>query len=550
MRGKLPGFAGVVLLGLMSSVQAAPSADYEDLKKKLGEVKFYKVLLAARAKIDSDLPGRCGKWIKEARKYRKALEALDIQYRGRYDRNYQKEFRDQKELHRIADERYRKCFARNLFESRILGGQEFDEFEWVKSRKISSDAVFKTVQDGYDEDFKGIDLDARIRQLEIDVAVASGANYGPFARIIAVRGKAIVFHRGRGKRVSTARAGMALGESDTIQTHKDGRVEIEFSGASVNVEGKSKGAGRARVHIGGSTKVRLDHYDSAIGQEKPAQGILTDIVYGSLRAITDNLELRSRARGGGIGGIRGTEASFSYDPSRKIFEASLAHGDAYVMSGGREVTLRPATTVAIQDGRLGAARPLSRAKWNRIVTGTGMGKQDRKSAAKFGTGPRPKAVAQVRTRTRPQARANIGSGRDGQFQTSMRGYARSVTATVLSALRANDAKALLANTGGVLNAAYRNKLKTQSLKSLMDRTRARPVSYAFRCTACNPAAGTCQVLANIRQESDAAGRFIPTILDVGGTRRNPEFRVNKASRATPGRLKAFNALQPVCRGKR
>lgn len=548
-------------LGAVVSPSQAKGPDAEKAKsieKELKDARFLKSLLGAKAAINSNVEGRCGKWIERAREFRKALKTLNSQYKDRYDRAYQKKFKALKKRNSLAFKDYENCFATNL-----------RQYPAITQRFIYAYPAFRARLNRYDKQFeKVVNLDSHIAKLEEALkrakqgdVVGTLSSASGSVRIFPLHGKLMrEIKQGFWSFVGVGMptnaeynakiSGHKFLRNDRLRTGPNGSARIVFSSEYAN-------GGSAVMNVGPNTEVvlaRSGAYTNDVTWRPP----VVNLINGAVRVLfspstkkkTSEFRVRagttvaSAGRSGGTSLVlRGTEGSLSFDRKTGVAKAYLSHGDAYLESGGRRVILKPATSRIITAGRIGASKPLTKSRWTGIVASTGTGRSERGAAAKFGTGPR-----KTRTRKRP-GRGQVASLRPAdntKLARTTRQYAQSVVRNILFAFLVDDEKALFAHTGGRIHSAYRKKLATQSLKTLLDKSGDRARTSKFRCTYCNTAKGFCEVLVNVQRAGDKRGRPTPMIFVLKSDRRDFELKAHNVSRGIGKRLKRFMARNPVC----
>lgn len=536
-------------LGALQGPAQAKAPDWwaqaEEIRKQIDEAKFFKSLLAAKAAINSLGGDRCGRWIQTARQLRKALKDLNEQYKGRYDATYQKKFKALKKQNSLAFKDYENCFAANL-----------RQYPDITQQSIHAYPAFRARLKRYDKKYEKVaNLDRHIAELEDalerakrgDVVGTLTAVSG-WVRIFPLHSK-IMKSRDRNfwefvgaDRVKEAQynaliSGHKFRLNDRLRTGGTGSARITFSSEYAN-------GGTAVMHVGPNTEVVLGKHGAYTNDRTPKTPVI-DLINGTVRAlfrpfgkkkdagfhIRTSSTVASAGRSGGTSLVlRGTEGSLSFDRKTGIAKAYLSHGDAYLESGGRRVTLAPRTTRTITAGRIGAPKPMAKSQWNRIVAGTTTGPN------KPSTRKQP---GQRQVATRVPAKAST-------LEKVTRHYAKSVVENLLFALRVNDEKALFAHIGGNFNSSYRKKLSTQSLKSVLDKSGDRARSHRFRCTYCNTASGDCQVLVNVQRAGDRPNRPTPMIFILKTDRRDQKLRSHNVQRGSGKNLKQFMARRPIC----
>jgi len=562
-------FVAVVFFGLVaihgpSQAKGADPEKAKEIEKELKDARFFKRLLSTKAAINSNVEGRCGRWITRARDLRKALKKLNAQYKDRYDAKYQKKFKALKKRNSLAFKDYENCFAANL-----------RQYPAITQRYIYAYPAFRARLKRYDKQFEKVsNLDRHIAKLEEALKRAKqGDIVGTLmsasgrVRVYPLPSKLRKLMKGKKNFWSFVGAG-AITDSEVntlISNHKFRRNERLRTGANGSARivftSEYANGGSAAMNVGPNTQVVFSQ-NSAYTDDKTPKTPVVDLINGVVRVLFSPATRKKKSEfhvragttvasagrtGSRAGGsslvLRGTEGSLSFDRKTGVAKAHLSHGDAYLRSGGRRVTLKPATTRTISAGRIGAARRLSKSQWTRIVAGTGTGRSERGAAAKFGTGPR-----KTRTRKRPSRRqiASQPRAEKAMLTEISRQYAKSVVDNLMFAFRGNDKKALLARTGGKFQSLLRTNLRYQSLKAFLDNSGDRPRSHKIRCIFCNPTKGSCKVLADAQREGDKAGKLSPMIFGLMTSGRNFEYKVHTLSRGKGKRLKQFMALKPVC----
>lgn len=534
------------------------AAEAAEIKQELKEARFFKSLLDAKAAINSFGGDRCGRWIQEARKLRSALKALNDQYKGRYDATYQKKFKELKKRNSLAFKDYENCFAANL-----------RQYPAITQQHIYAYPAFRARVKRYDKKFEKVaNLDNHIAELEESLkrakrgdvvgtltAVSGWVRIFPLHRQIMKNKKKNAFEFLGAGRLSDSQynaliSGHEFHINDRLRTGGTGSARITFSSEYAN-------GGKAVMHVGPNTEVVLGKHGAYTNDRTPKTPVI-DLINGTVRAlfrpfgkkkdagfrIRTSSTVASAGRSGGTSLVlRGTEGSLTFDRKTGIAKAHLSHGDAYLESGGRRVTLAPATSRTITRNRIGAAQPLAKSQWNKIVAGTGTGRGEAGASAKFGTGPN-----KPRQRQQP-VRRQVAVGLPATSATLAkvtRHYAKSVIENLLFAFRVNDEKTLLAHTGGNFHATYRKKLSNQSLRSVLDKSGDRAMSHRIRCTYCDAAKGACAVLVNVQRAGDKPNRPTPMIFALKTDARDLKLKSHDVRRGTGKRLKQFMARGPVC----
>ncbi|NKB22029.1 MAG: hypothetical protein GKS01_16195 [Alphaproteobacteria bacterium] len=546
--------------GLVQGASYAKGPDPEkakEIRKELKDARFLKSLLDAKAAINSNVEGRCGRWIKTARKFRKALKTLNAKYKGRYNAAYQKKFKELKKRNNLAFKDYENCFAANL-----------RQYPAITQRYIYAYPAFRARLKRYDKQFEKVaNLDTHIAELEEallrsrrgdvigTLASASGRVriYPLHSEIMRKKEKGFWDFVGAGQltdvKYNALISGHKFREKDRLVTGPNGLARIVFSPGYAN-------GGTAVMNVGPYTDVRLGRHSVRTASRAPTP--LVNLLNGTVRVLLSpfgakkdgGFHVRTGAAVASAGRsgrtslvLRGTEGSLSFDPKTGVTKAHLSHGDAYLVSSGRKVTLAPGTSRTVSNGRIGASKTLSKSQWNRIVAATGTGRSEPGAAAKFGTGPR-----KTRTRKRSGNRqaASVPPGNNTKAAKITRQYAKSVVDNLLFAFRVNDEKALLARTSGKFYRAYRKKLATHSLKTILDKSGDRAKSHKFRCTSCDMAKGSCEVLVNVQRAGDKPGQPTPMIFGLKSAGRDFEFKAHNVTLGKGKRLKRFMATRPVC----
>ncbi len=508
-------------IGTGHSGQIDTGIDYDAVKKELKNAKLYRVMRNVDAIIDKEVPHRCGLLIKSLEETRKKLTELHDEFdgEGKATADYLRQVRKHEDSIPKNIRSYKQCFTRNLF-----------DFQGITAEGIYTHSEFTNRFGPLLEQFRGIDLDAHIAKLEGKLVYKGGfgnAVADAVTILVSTHKRVEVLPSGRGSRWKIAKPGYIFRLKDHMRTGPGAAARIKF-----NDHYKNSDAGQTVLNIGSDTHIKMTDFSVRLEDTKPKSNI--EMFMGRLQAVVNIFGPRSSVvalrTGKLLGVIRGTEVAVSYDPTTDVAEYHLDHGDAYVESGGRQVALKPRTSLTVTRGKIGAPRPLSQAKWDGIVAGIGGEFSEGGVATHFGTENIETAKADIRPDT---------VAREARL---LRSYARSVVDGVLFAMKENDKKALLKRTTGTLHPVYAERLKKQSLKSMLDRSGDRPLSHSFRCSICDSKGDKCQVLADIQREADPSGKLTAVLFDI----KNSFRQASAAQRAGDKVLKEFMARNPVC----
>ncbi len=511
---------------------AAMNKDIDDVEKDLKSARLYQLMLNVNAIINQEVPHRCGLLIKSIKKNRKMLFDLNDEFKGKATPDYQRRARELKDAIPLEIQKYKDCFTENLV-----------DFPGVTAEGIYTYIEFKARLGELLVQFKGVDLDAYIAELER--AMARGDEVGLLAH---VQERVEVLSGGGGSQWRVVTRGYELHLADEVRTGPGARAHIKLSQ-------NFRTGGLTEIHIGADSHFKIEKIIAGMKASKNSKSIFS-LIRGKLRILVNALTFKGKMdvrssstvakapgvnssigvrAGNSMGVIRGTELGVSYDPKTGIADYHLDHGDAYVESGGRQVALKPRTSLTVSRGTFGIPRPLSQTQWDGIVADTGGGQSEGGGVSQT----KPQMANTSNTDTVPDSDIVLAA-------RARRNYAKSVASTMLMAMKELDKEALLNIIAEPMRSDFSKALEKTSMKEMSEQARGRPLSHSFRCSICNKKGDKCQVLADVQMEADPIGQLRAILFDIEKIDRDSEFLVSDAPPADDAMVKTFMARNPVC----
>ena len=526
--------------------------DMNDLGKAVYEARFFRNLKNTKFKLERT--ENCGRYADRALETKEELEQLNL-IRNKTTETYGRRAQEVKDENTNSLRRLETCYTNHLSLN-----QEF------KYKRILTYASFEENYYNLVDRYAGIaNLDEYIDRMErmLRMRMETAPSGTIVGALTSVENSVEVLPGGKGVGWIPVGQGYKLEFRDHLRTGAGSMARIKL--ADRYNQGKAQ---PTVISIGSHSHIEMSNVARANRPPKGSfLGPLGDSLYngtislikGTLRALKKTLDriqeqgrLKVRSSGAlaskepegstlsiragtSMGVMRGTELGVSYDPKTGIADYYLDHGDAYVESGGRKVTLTPRTSVTVKNNQISAPRMLSQAKWDEIVTNSGGGFKEGGAVAHLGTG-----------KNKTTLRNNTPDSDIEAAAKARRRYARSVAGTMLLAMKDLDKEALLKVLAEPMHSDFRKALKKTSMQEMAEQTKGRPLSHSFRCSICNRKGDKCQVLADVQMEVDPIGQTKGILFDIERNGRGSEFKVADAPPVDDFMEKAFMAQNPVC----
>jgi hypothetical protein len=329
----------------------------EEIKYTQKDHKF--ALLAqniqlAHARIKGD--ANCSRALRLAEKYKKEMLALNQQYAGRADSEYQRRFTTAKRNNSEQLTKYRQCVSRVLFDSgksKAIGVSTYDGLQNL-TEEIEGQLDAKSVKDVGQYIVKIEDylknLEAALKAIDTNIMVI-GTLEGIFGGV-KVKSPGSLWRDGQ--------KGYIFRINDELKTDERGRARIEFTD-----QDKERNAGPTIVNVGSNSHIRIRSFTLSLGGERQSKGII-GVLRGVIRAFTKNWGNPGSfsVRGGPtLLGIRGTEVMLDYNPDSDTLAALVNHGTVDIFSKSATNTLTNREKITVKNGVAGNKIPLSQSEW-------------------------------------------------------------------------------------------------------------------------------------------------------------------------------------------
>lgn len=528
--------------------------DLDDLDKAIKDAKLFRSLKEARIKLERK--EYCGKHADKALETKEELEQLNL-IRNKTTETYGQRAMEVKDENNKAIRDYENCYKTHLSKKTHLRKDFLLRYYNILTFQSLEENYFNLV-----DRYKGIaNLDEHIdRMQKIYKMRKETAPFGPsddevIGTLASAYNSVEVLPGGKGAGWLPVGTGYKLTIKDHLRTGYSSMAGIQFSG-SVN-QGNAQST---VVNVHSNSHIVMEKFTKAVfGSPQSNTERVISLLRGSLHAIKKTLnrikekgKLRvvpsgasanaSKSKttfniraGDSTAVIRGTELGVLYNSETGIAEYHLDHGDAYVESGERQVQLKPRTSLTVSRGQIGTLRPLSNAKWDRIVANSGGSKSE--GGGVSNTKPQRVETAELET---------LENNDIAEAARARRNYAKSIAKTMLLSMKNYDKEALLNVLHGSVRSDFEKDLRKTTLKEMSDQTKGRPISHTMPCSICNKKGDKCQVLADVQMEADPIGQLTGILFDIETNGHDSEFKVDNAPPADYAMIKTFMARNPFC----
>jgi hypothetical protein len=318
------------------------------------------------------------------------------------------------------------------------------------------------------------------------------------------------------------------------------------------------------VKVGSNSHIVMEKFKKAVlGSAPTASERIISLFSGTIHAIKKTLEKLKGKRvrvvpsgamaskepqgsplsiraGTSMGVIRGTELAVSYDPKTRIADYHLDHGDAYVESRGKQVTLTPRTSRTISNGIISKERPLTESNWSQVLTSTGTGISETMTNSNTSNS---ELLAGSTSNTNTLLKGTTPQKKI--VPTSKIKISEDLVELFLYALKFNDAARLNQTIDGVQKKMMEKNRKNRPLKAWLDENKQRPTRFDIKCTLCEES--TCHTLAYVESEADFPGAGKDILFEIKNMGHMPNALRITSTYLTKERITAFRLKSPICR---
>lgn len=451
-----------------------------ELETRLKQAATYRLLRDVKQSIDAD--ARCAEPFRKARDTRNALIALNRQFRSNPTVEYQRRARQLKQDNQREIDRYKACFGFRIIEFEEALAVGVDNYERHRTK-------FGQMSDAFD-DVAG-DIDGYIRELEREIEALNGSGDRVTVATLLGASGGEVLRGGRGSNWVPAFSGMQLNVTDKIRTGNRERLRIRIRDRT-----DKSGTKGTIIHFGSDSEMMIDSFRIVQQPQQPERHLAVRIIRGLFRAISKGWGEKSTTQFGtglSILGIRGTEVVVSYDPGLNKAEYHLVEGDAYSVVNNIEKPMKPATSIAIVNGRAEPLRRLTQSELTVLMARTSTGQ----SLAGFSSQPAQSSATPVAQQLPPLQRAPLAG--ISNLETAQHRSARLSADLFLSKLKAGDGSAALRliKRNSKSDTKYREIVRNQSFGQVLTNKGIRPVRFQPRCSYCIPGTNGCLILLDV-----------------------------------------------------
>jgi hypothetical protein len=516
--------------------------DMDDLDKEITDAVLFRRLKKVRIKLERK--EYCGKHADKALETKEELEQLNL-IRNKTTESYGQRAMEVKDENNKAIRDYGNCYKTHLRDDFRLRYKNILTFQSLEENYFNLVGRFEGIAnlDEY------IDRMSKIYKMRKETAPFGPSDDEVIGTIASIYNSVEVLPGGKGAGWLPVGPGYKLTIKDHLRTGYASMAGIRFSG-SVN-QGNAQST---VVNVHSNSHIVMEKFTKAVfGSPQSNTERVISLLRGTLHAIKNKLnQIKEKGKlrvvpssptakaseagstftirtGDSTAVIRGTELGVFYNSETGIAEYHLDHGDAYVESGGRQVQLKPRTSLTVSRGQIGTLRPLSNALWDSIVANSGGGisntKPQRVETAKLDTLKNNDIEAAAKAR---------------------RNDAKSVAKSYFLAMKNYDEEAFLNVHRKSLRSDLKEILRKTSLKELVNKNTGRPMSYTIPCSLCSNKGNTCQLIAEVQMEADPIGQLRGVQFDIATDGPNSEFKVSGTMPASDGVRKSFMAGNPVC----
>ncbi len=527
--------------------QAIPAEEFplkseEELREILRSAKSFFELEQTSNLINS--MDRCGRFANDAAEALTNMRRIKANSEGNVTRAIQIEYEEQRGKNEVALFDYKSCFTRNLSGMREMMARGITTYEAHKAEFDRQATNYTNVPDmasyilaveaalqrlviaetqrDFDNSKRGIgrrpdDTIAIVKNVHRDVRVLPG---------------------GRGNDWKPVGVNYGLRLRDEIRTGPRGRVRFVLNDHYVDSSGRESGP--TIINMNSNTHIKMERYAVSFNDPKKSESVL-GLVKGALRAFTRNFGINHSVRVGGgnvTGGIRGTEASFEYDPNTDVFNMHVDHGDAFIEHNGQEISVAPKTSRTVAFGNLSPARPLTEEQWANIVANTGDGYAETAETSRLAALSLSEIDAEPRI-AQPATPVNV----DEEFRREM---AKIYVRSFLESIRDYDENLYLSLAVGQIRNSYDISTQTKTFREFVDGRGERPLNWTHQCAVClNDDKNTCQVQVYVDAVDPTQSKSL--IFWYEESDDNSVGRaISKAALAQGDDLVRFQSLNPVC----
>lgn len=338
----------------------------EEIKETKEEHKFARLaqeVQYSHANIKGD--ANCSKALRLAEKYKKEMLALNQQYAGRANNEYQRRFTIAKKNNSEQLTKYRQCVSRVLFnsgKSKVIGVSTYDGLQNLTA-DIENRLDAKSVDDVGKYIVKTEDY---LEELEAALK-ALGTNLRVVGTLTSVLPGVMV--KPPGGHWREARKGYVFRVNDELKTDESGRARIDFTDID-----RDRNAGPTIVSIGNNSHVRIEKLSISSSGKNSSKGVL-GIIRGAIRAFTKSWGTGTKGifsvrAGTTLVGIRGTEVNLDYNPDFDTFVAHVDHGTVDITSQSGKSTLTNREKITVKNGIAGNKTPFSQSEWTAVLQRT------------------------------------------------------------------------------------------------------------------------------------------------------------------------------------